>query len=83
MEKSEFIKHQDLLIERWCDRRELKPLRRFLNGIAALNGLTDGFEDMLTELRTIRGLDRVCLKEDELEIVIELIHDIEDALERR
>ncbi len=42
------------LIEAWCDRRELVPLKEILPGYLALNGLTDGwihFYEVLSNLR--------------------------------
>ncbi len=71
------------LIDRWCERRELQPLRRLPNGQASINGLTDGWIEMRDELRTIRAKDKAVLKNDEMDVVIELIQDIErDGLKR-
>ena len=71
------------LIDRWCDRRELQPLRRLLNGQASINGLTDGWIEIRDELRTIRAQDKAVLKNDELKVVAELIQNIEqDVLKR-
>jgi hypothetical protein len=65
------------LIDRWCERRELEPLRRLLNGRASINGLTDGWNEMRDELRTIRAQHEALLKDDELSAVMELTHIIE------
>jgi hypothetical protein len=65
------------LIDRWCERRELEPLRRLLNGRASINGLTDGWNEMRDELRTIRARHKALLKDDELSAVIEITHIIE------
>ncbi len=71
------------LIDRWCERRELQALRRLPNGQASINGLTDGWIEMRDELRTIRAKDKAVLKNDEMDVVIELIQDIErDGLKR-
>jgi hypothetical protein len=78
----EFIEKQAFLIDRWCSRKQLKPLRHLLNGEASLNGLTDGWEEMLTELKTIRAQNKEELKQDEFEIIVELIHVVETVLNR-
>ncbi|HSS63660.1 MAG TPA: hypothetical protein VLS27_04445 [Gammaproteobacteria bacterium] len=71
------------LIDRWCERRELQPLRRLLNGQASINGLTDGWIEIRDELRTIRAQDKAVLRNDEMKVVAELIQDIEqDVLKR-
>jgi hypothetical protein len=44
------------LIERWCDMRELAPHSRVLPGYLALNGLTDGWTDLLDALKSARSL---------------------------
>lgn len=71
------------LIDRWCERRELQPLRRLLNGQASINGLTDGWIELRDELRTIRAKDKAVLKNDEIDLVIELIQSIERDVSNR
>ena len=80
---SDLYKKMDFLIEQWCESRKLEPLRRLLNGKASLNGLTDGWEELRRELKTIRSLHRHELKEDELDALVDILHMVEDALERR
>ncbi len=71
------------MIDRWCERRELQPLRRLLNGQASINALTDGWYEMRDELRIIRAQDKAALNNDEMDVVIELIQSIErDGLKR-
>ena len=60
------------LIEAWCARKELGPLRRILNGSVAINGLTDGWAELLTQLQTIRAQDSERLTKQELNVVVEL-----------
>ncbi len=81
MDTDAFIKIFDHLIDHWCERRELRPLQRILNGRASLNGLTDGYEQCLYELRTIRAEHHDSLPPKELDDLISLIHTIESALE--
>ena len=82
METDEYIKKREFLIDRWCSRQELKPLRHFLNGQASLNGLSDGWEAMLSELKTIRAQYTEELKQDEFDAIVELIHATQAALDR-
>ena len=73
----------DFLIDRWCERRELQPLRRLLNGQASINGLTDGWFEMHDELKAIRAQDKAFLNDDEMDVIVELIQSIErDGLKR-
>jgi hypothetical protein len=54
-----------------------------LNGQASINGLTDGWEDLRQELKTIRAKHRNELKVDEFDTVVDVLHMVEDILERR
>ena len=81
MNNIEFEQKVEFLINSWCSRKELTPLRRILNGHSALNGLTDGWEEMLLQLKTIRAQNKKEIKDEELNIIIELIHATESALE--
>lgn len=73
----------EFLIDRWCDSRKLEPLRRLLNAKASINGLTDGWEDLRQELKTIRAKHRNELKADEFDTIVDVLHMVEDILERR
>lgn len=70
------------LISAWCERKELVPLRRILNGSAAINGLTDGWAGLLVELQAIRAQDRALLTEHELDLVVELQQEIDGYVHR-
>jgi hypothetical protein len=70
----------DVLITAWCARKELRPLRRILNGWAAINGLTDGWAGLLEELQAIRAQDRERITEDELDLVIELQQEMQNRV---
>ena len=80
MDIAKFENNLDYLIEKWCSRKQLAPLRRILNAQASINGLTDGLEEMLLELKTIRSQHADELEKKEMDIVIELIHATEAAL---
>ena len=75
--------HFEFLIERWCERRALNPLRYLLSARASLNGLTDGWEDFRTNIRSIRARYSAELPEDELTAVIELIGIANKGLDRK
>ena len=77
----EFINNQQFLIDRWCSRKYLEPLRHLLNGQASLNGLSDGMCEMLHELKTIRANYSHELPNDEFEILVSLIHFVERSME--
>lgn len=72
----------DFLIDAWCARKELVPLRHILDGSQAINGLTDGWMELLKELQTIRAQYRPLLTPQELEVVIELQHEIDSYFYR-
>jgi hypothetical protein len=77
MSSAEFGEKLDALISAWCSRKELRPLRRILNGSAALNGLTDGWAALLEELRTIRAQDRKVLTDVEFDLLVELQQEVQ------
>lgn len=66
----------DYLVSAWCARKELVPLRHILNGAASINGLTDGWAELLAALRTIRAQCKDRITEQELDVVIELQHEM-------
>jgi len=82
MDTAKYNKNLEYLIDKWCDRKELNSLRCILNGKASLNGLSDGWERMLTELKSIRFQYRDKLEGDELDIIVELIHTTESVLNK-
>jgi hypothetical protein len=73
----------DQLIDNWCDRRALKPLRFILGRYPIYNGLTDEWATLLDALKDIKGLCRDDLAGDERKTLVELINTIEDMLSNR
>ena len=71
------------LAERFCERRALKPLWRFLSAYFALNGLTDGWEDCYNSLRDVRSLCGSDLRPDEARDLNVLINRIGQMLDRQ
>jgi hypothetical protein len=76
----EALKH---LIDAWCDLRSLHPLSRILGPYLGFNGLTDGWGELGTSLKSIRALDRDQLTSVELAAVEDLIRMADDAVHRR
>ena len=79
---TELIEYVDFLVNRWCESRNLEPLRMLLNGKESLNGLTDGWEEFRFELRTIRAQFAHELPEDEIDSLVAAIDIADEALER-
>ena len=48
----------DGLIDRWCERRALNPLRRILPAYPLTNNLTDGWHMLYDALRDVRAFCR-------------------------
>ena len=72
----------DWLIEQWCERRTLRPLRFILQVYPGALVHTDQFGDLLEKLRDVKGLCRNDLTPQELTCLIEAINEIEDSLKR-
>jgi len=70
----------DWLVEQWCERRALRPLKFILQAYPGPLTHTDQIGDLLDRLRDIKGLCRNELTTDELNRVIEAINEIEDSL---
>jgi hypothetical protein len=68
------------LIDKWCDRRALKPLSRMLGPYLAFDGLTDGWGEILSALKSIHALCRSDLYDAEAKAVDVLIRAAERAL---
>jgi hypothetical protein len=68
------------LADRWCERRAFLPLRPLLNGLAALNGLSDGFHECIDALKDIRNSAKGTITKDEEDEVRRLIKVMESRL---
>jgi hypothetical protein len=78
----EFARTMDGLIDGWCERRKLGPLRYILRAYPVASGLTDEWEELRAALRHIRSSCRDDLEPQELDTVVALIHQADRALER-
>lgn len=77
-----FGKTMDGLIDGWCERRKLRPLRIMLPRYPLSNGLTDDWEELRAALRQIRASCRDELTSAEMDAIVTLIHQADRALER-
>ena len=66
-DNAEFFALLKQLIEKWCDRRALKPLSRMLGPYLAFDGLTDGWGEILSALKSVHTLCRDDLSDAEIE----------------
>jgi hypothetical protein len=73
----------DWLIDQWCERRALRPLRFLLRAYPSVLVHTDQIGDLLEALRDVKGLSRNELTQKELECVISAINEVEDSLKRQ
>ena len=70
------------LIDAWCERRALGPLRQVLPHWPH-NGLTDGFYELKTALENARAFGRDELLAPEQQILSQLISVLDHALSNR
>lgn len=70
----------DTLIDRWCERRAIRPLQLLLRAYPAPLAHADQMFELLDALKDVKGLCRGELPEEELRMVIEAQNVIEEAL---
>jgi len=70
------------LIEQWCERRELRPLKYLLPVYPGVLAHTDQFGQLLESLKDIKSLCRDNLKNEEVGYVISAINELEDVLKK-
>lgn len=68
------------LVDRWCERRALSPLRIILGHWPPVSGLTDEYEDLLSSLRHLRAMCRDQLPPDEYEVVNKAVAYVNSVL---
>lgn len=73
----------DKLVDGWCERRALKPLRFILRSYPMVSGMTDEWGALLDSLKDIKGLCGSELTPAEKKVLVEVINVIEDAVYRR
>ena len=76
MTPTEVIEVVGTLVDRWCDRHALAPLRHIVRAYPLISGLTDEWAELLVALENIRAFCRDELpprEEDEVERCISAI----------
>jgi hypothetical protein len=73
----------DSLIDAWCERRALKPLRYVLQGYPLSSGLTDDWHQLKEALENVRAFCRSELTRDEARRLGLVIVEIQNMLENR
>ena len=70
------------LLNAWCDRRALGPLRIVLPHYPMHNGFTDEHIALSNALKTVRSQLGSTLPAQEFDKVVMLLHTLESALSR-
>lgn len=73
----------DGLVDGWCERRALKPLRYILQAYPLAGGLGDEWQQLYDALRDIRALCRDELDAEEKERLNQAIVAVQNALDSR
>jgi hypothetical protein len=68
------------LIDTWCEHRSLRPLARILGPFLSFNGMTDGWHEIASGLKSIRAQNRGDLSVKELAAVDDLIRATDKAI---
>jgi hypothetical protein len=71
------------LIDRWCEKRKLAALHAILPGYLALNGLTDGWYELLNSLKATRALGHEYFERQDWDLLSELISAVDQMLMSR
>ena len=79
---AKIIEGVDRLVGGWCDRRCLRALRAILAGWPLSSGLTDDWGNLLDALEKVRAFARDELTKNEARAVEDLIHDVQQVLNR-
>lgn len=74
------IQEIDKLVDGWCERRCLKPLRYILQHYPLLSGLTDEWGALYESLRDIKGLCQNELTHEEQKLLVEIINAVRDVI---
>ena len=70
----------DQLIDAWCERRAIRPLKYLLRAYPSRVTHTDEMFALLDALKDVKGLCREELTPDERQMVSEAHNTLEDAL---
>jgi hypothetical protein len=70
----------DTLIDRWCERRALRPLQLLFRAYPGPLAHTDQLFELLDALKDVKGLCRAELSAEEIRMLVEAVNELEDAL---
>lgn len=73
----------DWLIDQWCERRAILPLKYILRAYPSVLAHTDQLGDLLEALRDVKGFCRNELTQRELDCVISSIDELESAMNQK
>ena len=79
----DFMAALRLLLDNWCDQRRYRHLAAVLPSFVAFNGLTDGWEELSSGLKTAVGLGAEGVPADEWHTLQGLSREAESALSSR
>lgn len=79
----DFMAELGLLIDHWCQQRRLRQLAAVLPSFVAFNGLTDGWAELSSGLKSAVALGWESLPDDEWERLQSLSRDADKALSGR
>ena len=77
------FKTLDQLVDQWCERRELAPLRYLLPSYPMASALTDDWHQLYESLKAVRAFCRDHLSEEEQNQIGNVIVAIQHILENR
>ena len=83
MTNADIFSKIDTLVDGWCERRALKPLRLILRSYPLCSGLTDEWGELMESLKDIKGLAGDDLTSEEKKMLVELVNAVEDIVYRR
>jgi hypothetical protein len=72
----------DFLINQWCERKALKPLKHLLPVYPGPVAHTNQVYELLDGLQNVKGFCRDDLKPDEVSHLISSINELEDRLKK-
>ena len=78
-----FNQKLDWLIDQWCERRAIQPLKYILRAYPSVLAHTDQLGDLLEALRDVKGFCRNELTQRELDCVISSIDELENAIKQK
>jgi hypothetical protein len=78
-----FKQKLDWLIDHWCERRAIQPLKYILRAYPSVLAHTDQLGHLLEALRDAKGFCRNELTQHELDCVISSINELDNAMKQK